>query len=172
MFSSIFILKKLDLLTISTISVCVLFIINLILAIVYSVKYSSYKKLVSVKETDTPKNRDLLRKCMISKNVFISLSSVLFAIIIVLCYFKLKNKEGVSQKDVSQKDVAKDIIQLSTEKKTEEGLEKADLLCDKLFNKSPDKIITSQYFDMKEKRPEAEVRNLCSNYAKTIINLH
>ena len=156
---------KLNLLTISVISVSIIFVITLILAIVYSVNYSKYKKLVSVKETDNQQNRDLLRKYMISKNVFISISSVLFISSIVLCYFYLNPRKD------EQLDIAIDITELSKEKKSEETLEKADLLCDKLFNKSPDKKITSQYFDMKEKRPESEVRNLCSNYAKTIINL-
>ena len=156
---------KLNLLTISVISVSIIFVITLILAIVYSVNYSKYKKLVSVKETDNQQNRDLLRKYMISKNVFISISSVLFISSIVLCYFYLNPRKD------DQLDIAIDITELSKEKKSEETLEKADLLCDKLFNKSPVKKITSQYFDMKEKRPESEVRNLCSNYAKTIINL-
>jgi hypothetical protein len=160
MFSS-----KIDLMTIYIIFISILFIITFILSIFYSIKYSKYKKLVDSKDGNNKTNRDFLRKYMVSKNIFISISSVFFVGTLLLSYFKIKNKPKQKQEQVY---IAKKIIDISKEKKTDENLEKADLLCDELFDKSPDKNISYQYIDMKKKRPSSEVRNLCSNYAKTI----
>lgn len=67
----------------------------------------------------------------------------------------------------SQKNIAYRLMALSSQPKTDETLNIASKLCDDLFNKS-DKGIRDQFFDMKQKRPVEETRNMCFSYARTL----
>ena len=86
---------------------------------------------------------------------------ILISVIIYLSYLIYTN---------SQKAIAHQLILLGSEKKTPTMLEKADNLCEKLFEKASDKGIRDQFFDMKNKRPIEEVRNMCYNYARSLTN--
>lgn len=67
----------------------------------------------------------------------------------------------------SQKNIAYRLMALSSQSKTDETLTVASKLCDDLFNKS-DKGIRDQFFEMKQKRPVEETRNMCFSYARTL----
>lgn len=89
--------------------------------------------------------------------------------VIALSIFSMLSLAGFvyMQFQNSQKSIAYKLLALSSQPKTEKTLEVASNLCDKLFNKS-EKGIRDQFFDMKQKRPIEETRNMCFNYARSL----
>ena len=136
----------------------------LVSGLIFVYKYSKYRRMNSYD--------DYYRHINIKKYIllYLSLSIMSFLIFGMLCLYGIYTYIYSNNSNNSRKSISEMIL-------NETEQEKFFQFCDTLFDTSNDKPMIDQYRDMKTRAIVSgntdkigEVKNLCGNYAKSILN--